>query len=339
LAKQLNLRAGRIQALARHLKETEEALSERAVADVIAVRTEGHSKSEEARRLRKVTLPASALTGTGSETWTALWEAARQFSQESAYPGQTFPVVENGAHCVLCQQDFDHEARQRLKQFEAFVASTTERELRQLRETFTQRRKTFTDLRTTTEAVEESLKEIRIEHQALADAIAAALATNENRRKAIVLALTEDNNLAADCQDLVSVSGEANELAEQIASRIRTLRSSTTDQTRKRMAAEAQELRARKLLAKHEQTILDEIERRKKYAAYGLSVDETRTQAITQKSTAVTKTAVSQRLKQSFKHELAHLAFRHVEVELREAGGADGVLYHKLILTRAPGVE
>jgi hypothetical protein len=339
LAKQLNLRAGRIQALARHLKETEEALSERAVADVIAVRTEGHSKSEEARRLRKVTLPASALTGTGSETWTALWEAARQFSQESAYPGQTFPVVENGAHCVLCQQDFDHEARQRLKQFEAFVASTTERELRQLRETFTQRRKTFTDLRTTTEAVEESLKEIRIEHQALADAIAAALATNENRRKAIVLALTEDNNLAADCQDLVSVSGEANELAEQIASRIRTLRSSTTDQTRKRMAAEAQELRARKLLAKHEQTILDEIERRKKYAAYGLSIDETRTQAITQKSTAVTKTAVSQRLKQSFKHELAHLAFRHVEVELREAGGADGVLYHKLILTRAPGVE
>lgn len=34
-----------------------------------------------------------------------------------------------------------------------------------------------------------------------------------------------------------------------------------------------------------------------------------------------------------------NLAFRHVEVELREAGGAEGVLYHKLILTRAPGVE
>src|SRR5262249_33119106 len=80
-------------------------------------------------------------------------------------------------------------------------------------------------------------------------------------------------------------------------------------------------------------------ERRKKYAAYGLCIEETRTQAITQKSTAITKTAVSQKLKQSFKDELAHLAFRHVEVELREAGGADGVLYHKLILTRAPGVE
>ena len=57
------------------------------------------------------------------------------------------------------------------------------------------------------------------------------------------------------------------------------------------------------------------------------------------KSTAVTKIVVSQKLKQSFKDELMHLGFGHVEVELREAGGADGVLSHKLVLTRAPGVE
>ncbi len=240
---------------------------------------------------------------------------------------------------MLCQQDLDHAASHRLKQFEAFVASTTERELRQLKETFAQLRKTFTDLRTTTEAIDDALKEIRIEHTALADAIAAALATNENRRKAVVLALTEDKNVAADCPDFVSVAHEADALAEQIASRIKTLRSTATDEIRKRMTAEAQELSARKLLAKYQRTVLDDIERRKKYAAYGLCIDETRTHAITQKSTAVTKTVVSKRLKQSFKDELVNLAFRHVEVELREAGGAEGVLYHKLILTRAPGVE
>ena len=53
------------------------------------------------------------------------------------------------------------------------------------------------------------------------------------------------------------------------------------------MTAEVQELRARKLLATHQQTVLDDIERRKKYAAYGLCVEETKTQTITQKSTAV----------------------------------------------------
>lgn len=339
LIQQLTLRSGRVQALAQHLKEVEAALSAQAVAAVFDARTEVRRKSEEARRLREATFSAGVLPGTGSEQWVALWEAARRFSQEHAYPGQTFPVVENGAHCVLCQQDLDHAVGHRLRQFEAFVASTTERELRQIREKFVRLRKTFTDLRTSTENIDETLKEIRIEHEALGGAIVTSLLTNENRRKAVALALIEDKDLAADCPDLVSVTREADSLAEQIEERIKTLRTSATDETRKRMTAEVQELRTRKLLSTHEQTILDDIERRKKYAAYGLCIDETKTQAITQKSTAVTKKAVSQRLKQSFKEELENLAFRHVEVELKEVGGAEGVLYHKLILTRAPGVE
>ena len=138
---------------------------------------------------------------------------------------------------------------------------------------------------------------------------------------------------------LVSVVRETEALAGEIEARIKTLRTSATDETRKRMTAEAQELRARKLLATHQQTVLDDIERRKKYAAYGLCIDETKTQTITQKSTAVTKTVVSQRLKRSFSDELVNLSFHHVEVELKELGGADGVFYHKLVLTRAPGVD
>jgi hypothetical protein len=44
-------------------------------------------------------------------------------------------------------------------------------------------------------------------------------------------------------------------------------------------------------------------------------------------------------LKQSFKTELKNLEFNHVEVELKEVGGAEGVFYHKLILTRNPGID
>jgi energy-coupling factor transporter ATP-binding protein EcfA2 len=200
-------------------------------------------------------------------------------------------------------------------------------------------RKSFTDLKTTTEAIDETLKEIRIEHDAVADAVNTGLVTNENRRRAVVLALTEDSDLPADCPALVSVSHEVSALADQIEARVETLRTSATDETRRRLAADADELRARKLLAEHESLILNEIERKKKIAAYRLCIDETTTNAITQKSTAVTKITVSQKLKQRFKDELTALGFRHIEVELREAGGAEGVLYHQLLLTRAPGVE
>jgi energy-coupling factor transporter ATP-binding protein EcfA2 len=339
LIRQLTVRLGRVQTLVRHLKEVEAALSAEAVAAVFNSRVEGRRKSEEAKRLRDATFPAGMLAGTGSDPWTALWETARRFSLESAYPGKEFPVVEDGAHCVLCQQDLDHAAAHRLKQFESFVASTTERELRQARDSFARLRKGFTDCDTTSEAVSETLKEIRIEHEAVADAIAAALDGNERRRRAVLTALVEHKDLAADCPGPVTVSREAEVFAGQIGERIRTLRTNVTDDTRKGLTAEAQELRARKWLATHEQTVLDDIERRKKYAAYGLCIDETKTQAITQKSTAVTKTAVSQRLKRSFSDELVNLSFNHIEVELKELGGADGVFYHKLVFKRAPGVD
>jgi septal ring factor EnvC (AmiA/AmiB activator) len=71
--------------------------------------------------------------------------------------------------------------------FESFVASMTEHELRQVRETFARLRKSLTDLKTTTEPTAETLEEIRIEHDAVPDAVNAALATNESRRKAVVL--------------------------------------------------------------------------------------------------------------------------------------------------------
>lgn len=339
LIKQLTLRAGRLQTLVQHLKDVETALSAEAVVAVFDARTEGRRKSEEAKRLREATFPEGMLAGTGSELWKALWESARQFSQELAYPDKAFPVVEDDAHCVLCQQDLEHAAGHRLKQFEAFVASTTERELQRIRENFARLRKAFNELRTTTEAVEETLKEIHIEHEAVADSIAATLAANESRRTAVVAALADDKDLAADSPDLVSIVRETEALAEEVEARIKTLRTSATDETRKRMTAEAQELRARKLLAPHQQTVLDDIERRKKYAACGLCIEETKTSTITQKSSAVTKAVVSQRLKQSFNDELVNLAFNYIEVELKELGGADGVFYHKLVFTRAPGVD
>jgi recombinational DNA repair ATPase RecF len=339
LIKQLTLRVGRLQTLVRHLKDIEATLSAEAVAAVFDARSEGRRKSEEAKRLREATFPQGLLVGTGSEPWKALWESARQFSEELAYPAKAFPVVEDGARCILCQQDIEHAAAHRLKQFEAFVASTTERELRGMRENFTRLRKGFTEFKTTTEAVEETLKEIRIEHESFADAIDTALAANENRRKAVVDALADDKDLTSDSPVLVSVVRETEALVVEVEARIKTLRTSATDETRKRMTAEVQELRARKLIATHQQTVLDDIERRKKYAACGLCIEDTKTQAITQKSSAVTKTVVSQRLKQSFSDELGNLSFNHIEVELKELGGAEGVFYHKLVFKRAPGVD
>ena len=339
LIDQLTLRAKRTRKLAQHIKTVETMLSYGSVHTIFEVRMEEKHKSREAKQMREATFSSGLLAGTGSEIWKKFWEAARNFSQAHAYPNQIFPVTTDVARCVLCQQKLDHISASQLNKFETFIISRLEQELQQTQEKFEKLRKSFSELTMSTDAHDETLKEIRIEYGEIADTITAALVSNEKLRKVVVLALTENKDLVADCPALVLVAYKVDALADQIEGRIKTLQLGVTDQTKQRMTKEVQKLRARKLLAEHKKVVLDEIERRKKYAAYSLCINETRTRAITQKSTSVTHSAVTQRLKESFQNELRRLNFRNIEVELKEMGGTEGVLYHKLVLKRAPGVE
>ncbi|NLX26528.1 MAG: AAA family ATPase [Lentisphaerae bacterium] len=339
LIKQLELHLERTRSLVQHLKKIEKILSPEAIASVFNAQRDVSQKSEEAARLRAVTFREDILKGTGSELWTKLWESARRFSQELAYPDQQFPAVENNARCVLCQQELDHQTIHRLKQLESFVVSTAERQLRERKGAFEQLYKTIADLKIKDDPTKETLTELSIEHSALSDHMSAALENNERRRKSIVNSLDSGTDIDTACPALVFAASKAEELVVQLEKRIETLRGESAHEAKEQLLVEAQELRARKLLAQHERLVLDEIERKKKIAAYRMCIDDAKTQAITLKSSTVTRTVVTDKLKKSFKDELQNLSFRHIEVELREAGGAEGILYHKLLLTRAPGVE
>lgn len=65
------------------------------------------------------------LPGTGSAVWRALFQAAREFSTQLAYPAQDHPHLGVGARCVLCQSELNIEAQARMRAFAEFVASTT----------------------------------------------------------------------------------------------------------------------------------------------------------------------------------------------------------------------
>lgn len=339
LIAQLGLRARRVRALADHLRRLEDALSDAAIAAVFDTRREGRRKAEEAKRLRDASLPQEMLPGTGGEQWKGMWESSRLFSEQQAYPDRLFPVTGAASKCVLCQQGLDEDAGHRLSQFRDFATSTTEKELEELRHDFAQRRTVLSSLKATVDTTDATLTELRLEHEAVSVEIVSAIRQNETRRVAVLAALSDDTDLSADCPSLVLASQKADAIAVELEERAKSLRSSSSADVLKRLTDEAQELRARVILQQHEQTILDEIEKKKQFAAYGQCIDETRPTAITQKSSALTKVAVSESLKARFLRELKALEFNHVEIELKEQGGAEGVFFHKLILTRNPGVE
>lgn len=103
LAQQLKLRAARTLSLSQHAARLETALSTEMVNSALDARSALKQKNEEASRLRALSFPADLLNGTGSDDWKSLWEAAGTFSQKAAYQGQPFPLVSDGAKCVLCQ--------------------------------------------------------------------------------------------------------------------------------------------------------------------------------------------------------------------------------------------
>lgn len=97
--------------------------------------------------------PQDPLAGTGDSIWRTLYDAAERYSVEVAYQGRDFPPAEEQDRCVLCQQELNTEARDRLRRFRAFVsgeaaatASRLAEQRRELRERYVQLQATLNDM-------------------------------------------------------------------------------------------------------------------------------------------------------------------------------------------------
>lgn len=105
-----------------------EALGESRIENVLALQAEMTAAKAAADLAASDAFAGEPLPGVGSETWRRLWEAARLYSTQDAYPSHVFPITAPAAgtdpRCVLCHQALDPDARARLERFEAFISGT-----------------------------------------------------------------------------------------------------------------------------------------------------------------------------------------------------------------------
>lgn len=88
-----------------------------------------HKELSEAAELLARELQSEPVPGAGGSPWKSLWDAARRFSKQEAFPDKDFPNVDDGSSCVLCHQPLTAEARERLIRFERFVSDDTQAQL------------------------------------------------------------------------------------------------------------------------------------------------------------------------------------------------------------------
>jgi hypothetical protein len=240
---------------------------------------------------------------------------------------------------VLCQQDLTPDAAERLKRFEEFLQSAGQQELDKAIASYEEKRKSFENLVVADETSREALDELRIETEHLSRAAEACLSGAQLRRDKVLEALQAGQPVPAALPTYESQTDTLSRETQALRNRAGHILRNSDQDTKNKLSNELRELDAREALGKQINLVLDEIERKKKLAAYQLCLQDTNTQGITRKSTEVTKLAVTQQLATTFEAECKRLRFTHLEVELHPTGGARGVLYHKLVLKRAQNID
>ncbi len=273
----------------------------------------------------------------GSEVWRALWEAARRYSEQHAYPDTPFPFTGDAARCVLCQQALDAEAADRLNRFEGFVRDETKRKEEEAAAVYRAALDELADADVPTKDLPAAVALIRDElnDSELANSVRRAAVTIKWRLRTI----RREHKLGEDAVFPVADAWPAEAvtaLINVLSMRITALRAEDESEERKQMRATLQGLTDRAWLAVIQNDVIAEIDRRKKRAALNAALKDTATNRITTKSGEIAERLVTNALRAQFSKEIDKFGIAGLAIELRKEKTSYGVPHFRVSLIRKP---
>ncbi len=276
------------------------------------------------------------LPNIGSDVWRALWEAARRYSEAEAYIGRPFPVIEE-AVCVLCQQNLNPQAAERMGRFEAFVRDDSKQKEAEAVAAYKGALEDF-------EAKGLSRSEIRGMVTCLRDELGSDELAKKVRRATILMMRRHHRILRhhAEERPLAYPPAEPAPLAalrdsaDDLATRADGLIAEADSDARVKLIAERDELSDRLWLLGMKADVLAEIERRKEIDALESACKDTASNRITSKSTEIAQQVVTDALRAQFAKEVARLDIGMLAIELKQERSNFGVPKFKVALTRKP---
>jgi len=294
------------------------------------------------------------LPGTGERLWTNLFEAARRFSTDVAYPDKPFPNVEPGAQCLLCQQELYDEAAQRMQRFQDFVKQDTAKVAAEKREQRQKAERRLAEISLSFGLDAAITEEIRQLDATLLQATQAFEKKVEGRRAWLLGAVkvhawegtlsqvfqkvtqrllgainahASGGTLALDGNPRVGLKFLSTKFLAQAAD----LTKASDENEKKKLAAECAELRARSNLAPRVQAVLALVRRMQLKAKLAKCRDDLKSKAISDKAREFANKAVTTALKSALDTEFKALGVGHIKTKLNSRV-EQGKIRHKLVL-------
>lgn len=335
-AQRLQAERRRLDSLIERLQALADAVSDESVIGLLELWRDARAREEAARLAARELFTGEPLPAVGGDTWRTLWEAARAYSTEAAYPEQPFPVTGDEAHCLLCQQPLSPEAADRLRRFEAYVQDRTQQDAVEARQAFDKRQSELKVSAIPMTEIRQAMALLRDElgQPGLADSVR-DFAVKAGWRLRHVLR----HKAALEIPVPALPHAELRAASEELGVRARALLADEQSEERQAVKREHQELVDRQWLAGIKDDVIAEIERKKQLAALKQAQRDTVHTQITNKSSTLSESLVTNRLRGRFAQEVDHLDIAGLAIELRKTRTQHGVPQFRVSLIHKPDAK
>ena len=268
---------------------------------------------------RSSTFSEELLSGVGSASWKTLWDAARQYFCDEAYPSSSFPPDDTkDERCPLCHQTITDEAAKRLKRFEQFISDKTELGLRAAELSLAQAMSTITSI-ALDKFEEHSLNEqLKDEAQEVWSCLTMFFASAKKRQLEI-LSLSDNEQAAISDLD-VEPTSSLQEWLDLMNITVKEKEQLLQPERHSQLQKEIAELKARQMLQKRLQHVLEGIDQNRQINAIETAGRALSTTAMTAKMSEFIEKAVTTELSKCLEEELIALNCSDIPVKIGSRG-------------------
>ncbi|GAA6153818.1 AAA family ATPase [Pseudoteredinibacter isoporae] len=269
------------------------------------------------------------LPGTGDIVWKSMYEAARNFVKEAAYPECDYPHFENDQLCPLCQQNVG-PAVDRLARFEKFIQDDVAKEAEQARKKLETAQGKIeranldfgfdTALSNEIDQLDGNLKSVISEYSACISS------RHDWMQK-------QNSGFELSNMPGLSLSPRAalRKLAAKQLQACRTYLKAIDKDKKEKLSKERDELKSREQLSVCAESVVDLVERIKKKEKLSRCSNYLKTRPISDKSKELSSTAVTLELKKALDEEFSDLGIGHIKTKLKDRN-QKGKVKHQLLL-------
>ena len=267
--------------------------------------------------------------GVGTDAWYELWNAAKKFSEEQAYPGEEFPKIDG--RCVLCFQELKDETPQRFKEFKKFIQEDAASKNEAAEKDFNALKLKLSQLEISKDTDTTLSAELETDNKELSAEIQVFLIL-ANGRKETILSACNDNKWESVSDLPEDPSKTLTALSKQINIEAETLDKLGEPEEYKKLQNESAELSAKKWVSQRKAQIIEEVERQKKVKRYETAINDTNTYLITRMNTDLTNKYITEEVRNKFSSILNFLYEAKLKISWENKRSEKGVSYFALIL-------